>query len=91
VRVTVPKYSPQAFPEGKLEAPRSEAVKGRRQVFFSAERPTDTPIMDRDKFVVGTSFSGPAIVEQFDATTVVPPGWTAHVDRYGNLVLARNS
>ena len=34
-------------------------------------------------------FAGPAIVEQFDATTVVPPGWQASVDRYGNLILER--
>ena len=33
--------------------------------------------------------AGPAIVEQFDATTVVPPGWHAAVDRYGNLILER--
>ena len=32
---------------------------------------------------------GRRIVEQFDATTVIPPGWTAHVDGYRNLILAR--
>jgi N-methylhydantoinase A len=30
---------------------------------------------------------GPAIVEQLDATTVVPPGQRATVDRAGNLVI----
>ena len=29
------------------------------------------------------------IVEQFDATTVIPPGWNGRVDGYGNLILAR--
>jgi N-methylhydantoinase A/oxoprolinase/acetone carboxylase beta subunit len=46
-------------------------------------------IYDRNKLSVGVSFAGPAIVEQFDATTVVPPGWHAFVDRYGNLILER--
>jgi N-methylhydantoinase A/oxoprolinase/acetone carboxylase beta subunit len=31
---------------------------------------------------------GPAIIEQFDATTVVPMGWTAMVDGDLNLILA---
>jgi N-methylhydantoinase A/oxoprolinase/acetone carboxylase beta subunit len=26
-------------------------------------------------------------VEQFDATTVVPAGWRARVDSYGNLII----
>ena len=30
---------------------------------------------------------GPAIVNQYDTTTVVPPGIAAHVDRFGNVVI----
>jgi N-methylhydantoinase A len=33
--------------------------------------------------------TGPAIVEQFDATTVIPPGWSARVDGLRNLLLER--
>ena len=32
-------------------------------------------------------FAGPAVVEQMDATTVVPPGMTARVDQFLNLIL----
>src|SRR5690606_17677156 len=32
-----------------------------------------TPFYDREKLAIGQSFEGPAIVEQYDATTVVPP------------------
>jgi N-methylhydantoinase A/oxoprolinase/acetone carboxylase beta subunit len=56
-------------------------------VFFTAGQAIESTIYDRDRLAVGTSFAGPAIVEQFDATTVVPPGWHALVDRYGNLIL----
>ena len=35
----------------------------------------------------GNRFAGPAIVEQMDATTLVPPGTTARVDAYLNLIL----
>ena len=40
-------------------------------------------------YPLASAFAGPAIVEQFDATTVVPPGWHAFVDRHGNLILER--
>ena len=35
--------------------------------------------------------AGPAIVEQFDSTTVVPDQWTAAVDRFRNLILSREA
>jgi N-methylhydantoinase A/oxoprolinase/acetone carboxylase beta subunit len=34
---------------------------------------------------------GPAIVEEFGATTIVFPGWRASVDAGGNLVLERGA
>jgi N-methylhydantoinase A len=89
VRVAVPKYKPQAFPEADPTSPAAGAFKGRRQVFLTGDQATDTTIIDRERLAVGATFSGPAIVEQFDATTVVPPGWTARVDRFRNLVLER--
>jgi N-methylhydantoinase A len=89
VRVSVPKFSPQPQPAGRPAPPSPEAVKGTRQVFFAPQKPTETPIYDRDRLGVGANFAGPAIVEQFDATSVVPPGWHASVDRFGNLILER--
>jgi len=87
VRVSVPKFSPQALPERAASAPQAAAVKGKRSVFFEPQQSSETTIYDRDKLAVGVAFAGPAIVEQFDATTVVPPGWHAVVDRYNNLIL----
>ncbi len=46
-----------------------------------------TPIYAREGLRPGNRFSGPAIVEQMDATTLVPPGTTARVDAYLNLIL----
>ena len=42
-----------------------------------------------DRLDVGASFAGPAIVEQFDATTAIPPGWRAAVDGFRNLILSK--
>jgi len=89
VRVAVPKYQPQPLPAGAASSPQPASIKGTRRVSFDAGNALDTTIYDRDKLSVGVGFAGPAIVEQFDATTVVPPGWHAFVDRHGNLILER--
>ena len=37
-----------------------------------------------------TAAEGPAIVEEWTTTVVVPPGWSARADRLGNLLLERS-
>jgi N-methylhydantoinase A len=87
VRVAVPKYEPR---EAAVPAcrPAAGAVKGKRAVSFNGPL-IDAVLYERDRLDIGATIAGPALVEQFDATTVIPPGWNAHVDGYGNLVLAR--
>jgi N-methylhydantoinase A len=48
---------------------------------------TETSIFAREKLYLGARFKGPAIVEQPDSTTVVPPGAQVEVDGYGNLII----
>ena len=88
VAVAVPKYRPVAEPIGE-DAPPETPIAGRRDVHFDAGGPTETVLMERSALAPGMRFPGPAIVEQFDATTVVPAGWTVTVDGYRNLVLER--
>jgi N-methylhydantoinase A len=59
----------------------------RRRVYFAGAGWKACPCIDRDRLGVGDAVTGPAIVEQLDATTVVPPGQRATVDRAGNLVI----
>jgi N-methylhydantoinase A len=59
---------------------------GRRNVWFGRRR-RRTPVVGRGDARGG--LAGPAIIEEYDATTVVPPGWRARLDRFANLVLAR--
>ena len=47
----------------------------------------DTPVYARDALAQGATISGPAIVQQADATVVVNPGARAEVDQLGNLVV----
>ena len=46
-------------------------------------------IYERARLPLGARLAGPAIVEQSDTTTVIPPGVTARVDDAGNLRLRR--
>ncbi len=60
-----------------------------RQAWFpEAEGWTATPVYDRERLGAGQELQGPAIVEERESTTVLPPGVRARVDLYGS-VLAR--
>jgi len=56
-----------------------------RRVHFG--RWLDTPIYDRRDLTPGAHFTGPAVVEQSDTTTVIEPEMTARVDAWGNLIV----
>jgi N-methylhydantoinase A len=47
-----------------------------------------TAIYSRDALHVERKYSGPAIVTEYSATTVVPPRMRFHTDRVANLVIA---
>jgi N-methylhydantoinase A len=59
----------------------------RRRVYFAGAGWKACPCIDRERLGAGAVVRGPAIVEQPDTTTVVPPGHHARVDRIGNLVI----
>ena len=50
-------------------------------------KPVSTRYYDREQLLAGNRLDGPAIVNQYDSTTVIPPGIGAHVDRFGNIVI----
>src|SRR5262249_3496095 len=62
---------------------------GARRVYFGPELGwRDTPIIDRpDLANLATDRLGPCIVEEYDATCVVPPGARAALDAHGNIVI----
>lgn len=63
----------------------SSAFLGEKPVWFQPESPTLTATYDRTRLTPGNRFTGPAIVYQFDTTTVIPPGWAGRVDGWGNV------
>ena len=62
---------------------------GTRRVYFGPELGwRETPIIDRPD--LATPREGPCIVEEYDATCVIPPGARAALDAHGNIVMALN-
>ena len=63
-----------------------EALSGSRPVFFKATQGAiGCDVFERDRLKAGNMVPGPAIVEQPDTTTLIPPGNVGRVDEYGNL------
>ena len=56
------------------------------ETVFDHGKYPQTPIYRRESLAPGSRVAGPAIVVQMDATTVLPPGWGATVDGWGNLL-----
>ena len=49
------------------------------------------PIYDRDKAPLGVSLAGPAVIEQYDATFVLDPGWSAIIDNHGQIIVTQEA
>lgn len=65
-----------------------DARKGERPVWFPEVADfVQTPVYDRYLLVAGQAIAGPAIVEEDESTTVVPPGDRVEIDAGGNLVI----
>jgi N-methylhydantoinase A len=77
-RASVPEGPPQPAP----------ARKGTRDVWFAEAGGWRTAsVLDRAKLLRGNVITGPAVVEEHDASTLVHPGWAATVDEHGQLRL----
>lgn len=62
--------------------------KGSRNIWYGGKY-HDAKLYERTQFGAGDRIEGPAIVEQFDTTTVVAPGFVAETDEFGVLTLIR--
>ncbi len=77
---------PKADLPSSEPTPHTPEPMGARPAWFDGEK-CDAALYWRDDLGAGATFSGPAVVEQFDSTIVVPPGTTAEVDRYANILI----
>ncbi|MDR3538773.1 MAG: hydantoinase/oxoprolinase family protein [Acetobacteraceae bacterium] len=68
--------------------PGSERLRT-REVWFPAAGFVATPVHWRNGLRPGSVLQGPAVIEAFDSTTVVLPGWQARIDEMGYIRLTR--
>jgi N-methylhydantoinase A len=88
-RLTVAGPPPQIdLAAGRLGHEHGEGRRGERQVYFGPHTGfVLTPVYDRYLLAPGRRFSGPAVFEERESTTVVPPGATARIDAALNLLV----
>jgi N-methylhydantoinase A len=67
--------------------PSEAARRGDRDVVFAGQE-LSVPVFDRERLLAGNVIVGPAVVEETASTTILPPGWTLTVNRYGQLDMA---
>lgn len=62
-----------------------------RMVYFEgpdgASAPVQTPVYDRTELRPGTHAHGPAVIDQIDSTTLVPPNTRWEIDRNWNILI----
>jgi N-methylhydantoinase A len=69
-------------------APDIAIAEPRRRAYFGPQRRwLDTVVVNRSALTA--PHDGPCIIEEYDATCLVPPGWTARLDEYGNIAIKR--
>jgi N-methylhydantoinase A len=79
---TVPKPD---LPKHKAVGATPTPIAARPVWFQDSPDAVATPVFDRATLTAGTVIKGPAIIEQLDSTTPIPPGATAEVDPWLNL------
>jgi N-methylhydantoinase A len=57
----------------------------RRVVFDEIDEAVEAPVFARETLAAGTTIGGPAVIDQLDSTTLVPPGLRAEVDEWLNI------
>lgn len=76
----------------KLDGGAGTAVpSGTRAVYWRGKGWQDCAIYRRERLPLDATLDGPAIVEEYGSTVVVPAAWTLTVDPYGNLMLRRQT
>jgi N-methylhydantoinase A/oxoprolinase/acetone carboxylase beta subunit len=97
ITATGPASSVGLRAEEETDQPAGVAIKGTRRACFPAAdgRPVvgfrETPVYDRERLLPGMTFTGPAIIEEREATGVIWPGDRARVDRYGAIIVEVNA
>ncbi|WP_165959426.1 hydantoinase/oxoprolinase family protein [Nonomuraea longispora] len=84
--------APVVRPKFPVPATADEVVPvASRDIWFPATGwYEDVPVFERSDLRLGVTLHGPAVIDEWTTTVIVPPGWTIALDDTGNLELARD-
>lgn len=78
---------PWEFPSLPVRSGDGRQARIKTTAVYFGEEPLETPVYVRDLLDAGNRFPGPAIITEYSATTVIPPGDSVSVDAHGNLII----
>ncbi|QIB66113.1 hydantoinase/oxoprolinase family protein [Kineobactrum salinum] len=82
----ISKPAPAAWTGGTPEFEQ----RGLRKVFFTGRNTfLDAAIYERDDIAAGAGLDGPAVIEEWSTSVLVPPGWHAMTDTAGNILVQK--
>ncbi len=81
--VELPRFKPTG-------ATLADAQRDTRRARFDG-RDVECPVYQRERLDVGLTLRGPAILDQFDCTTVIYGGQVARVDEWKNLIVTQET
>ena len=88
LRVTARLVRPASRGPVRLASERAASMPGSRRAYFGREHGTlTTPVLARGA-LGSLPRPGPLLIDEYDATTLVPPGATAGLDAHGNILIA---
>lgn len=87
LRAKMKTVNPRVTQSNKSESRKSRALPIDRAKVVFQERSLTTPIYERGDLIPGRSLGGPAIITEYSATTIIPPGKRFHLDAHGNLII----
>lgn len=73
--------------KGGTTNPPAALMYTRKTVFDNGDE-VDTPRYKRSELLAGDRVNGPAIIIQHNSTTIVPPGYSANVEAFGDLLIS---
>ena len=84
----------KTFPLPLLEAakdpePPTSAESGKITMIHQQKEYEECRMWDRSQLLAGHVVHGPCLVTEIDSTTTILPGFTAEIDKHGNILIRR--
>lgn len=91
VTLTAPSSTAETVAEVKYTAIPAISDRSRCLSFPGLAKVVDVSVFERPNLVASSSVSGPAVIEEAQTSTIIPPGWAARLNAVGDLILMQDA